>query len=486
MKSLFAPAALAGCLLGLFACKGAEVASTGSAPARAGGAGGGIDASFAPPPALDAAQIDLGAGDPGATPPAPANMTCGEQSQKAQQVPLALMLVVDGSSSMLTTTGAGTASKYQQVEEALQQFVAAPGSAGLGLGLAFFPQPGGGSACESDVDCGFVTAPTPPPCQLTSVCAKTVTATGVAKSCGGGRATGCPAGDTCVPLGHCLVSLDDCTNIGEPCAGGTPGDTCMAVGKTCEFTDEQSCATEAYEQPSVPIVQLPNPGQRLVARAFARRSPSGSTPLRPAIEGALVAMKKYLAAHPGQTGALVLATDGVPSGCQQNTVADVAKLLQDARSSGIATYVIGVATPNDANERALLGQLASAGGTGMPFVISATEVLSQRFLETLNQIRGQALPCEFSIPKPTGGAIDFLKVNMHWQSPGAQEDVLYTGSAARCDATRGGWYYDADPSATPPGNPTRVIVCPATCAKLKMQPDATVDLRFGCATRTID
>jgi Mg-chelatase subunit ChlD len=491
MKSSFAPMTLARCLmaslLGLAACKGAEVASPATAPARSGGRGGG--ALGDPGPSLDAAQIDLGAGsgDMTAPPPSPATMTCAEQSQKAMQVPLALMLVVDASSSMLAMTGNST--RYGQVREALEQFVATPASAGLGLGLSFFPQPGTLSACETDADCGYgELAPTPPPCQITSACTSTVTPTGSARLCGGGRNGTCPGGDTCAPLGRCAVTFDDCITIGQPCPGGVAGDTCTALGKTCEFTDESACAPAAYETPAVPVVQLPNPGQRLVSRAFARRGPSGSTPLLPAMQGALTSLRKYLAAHPGQKGALVLATDGGPAGCApQNTIANAAALLREAQMNAmsVSTYVVGVAT-DDAKERMALTDLATAGGTGMPFIISATEILSQRFLETLNQIRGQALPCEFAIPKSTAGAIDFMKVNVHLQGTATQEDILYTGSAARCDATRGGWYYDADPGANPPGVPTRVIACPATCAKLKMQPEATVDLRFGCATRTID
>jgi Mg-chelatase subunit ChlD len=485
MKSFFTSPVLALSLLSVLACQGAQVAGTtpgqktgtGGSTGNAGGAGGAVTA-----PSLDAPQIDLASGM-GSNPP-PATMTCAEEKQKAMQVPVALMLLVDTSSSMAAMVGAS--SKYAQVRQALEQFVAAPGSTGLELGMAFFPQPGSGSTCRSDADCGYPSlAPTPPPCQPTSICAKTVTAAGVAKLCGG-RNPACPAGDTCMPLGTCAVSLDECTNVGQPCPGGAAGDTCVAVGKTCEFTDSESCNPAVYETLPVPIVSLPNPGQRLVVRAFERRGPSGGTPMRAAFDGTATALRKHLAAHPGKKSVIVLATDGAPSmGCPQNTVADVVKSLQDARASAtaITTYVIGVATPNDANERAVLGQLATAGGSGTPFIISATENVAQRFLETLNQIRGQALPCEFAIPKPNMGAIDFAKVNVHWQGPSAQEDVLYTGTAARCDASKGGWYYDVDPAT---GTPTRVIVCEATCRKLKMQPDATVDLRFGCATRTID
>jgi hypothetical protein len=48
---------------------------------------------------------------------------------------------------------------------------------------------------------------------------------------------------------------------------------------------------------------------------------------------------------------------------------------------------------------------------------------------------------------------------------------------------RGGWYYDVDPAM---GRPTRILTCPATCARLQAEPSATVEIRYGCATRTID
>jgi hypothetical protein len=75
-------------------------------------------------------------------------------------------------------------------------------------------------------------------------------------------------------------------------------------------------------------------------------------------------------------------------------------------------------------------------------------------------------------------------VNVHWQGASANEDLLYVGSAARCDLARGGWYFDVDPATG--GIPTRVVVCPASCNKFKTDPAARVELRFGCKTRTID
>ena len=116
----------------------------------------------------------------------------------------------------------------------------------------------------------------------------------------------------------------------------------------------------------------------------------------------------------------------------------------------------------------------------------ARDILAERLTETLAEIRGRALPCEFTIPAPAAGAgtIDYGMVNLGFQGAAGSTDVLYAGSMDRCDPVDGGWYYDVDPATGQ--QPTRVVVCPATCAKFKSEPSATVNLRFGCKTRVID
>ena len=470
------------------ACHDAQLSSAGGAQggARGGGSGGaGGGAGAGPSDAGGTPLFDVANGDDTPASAMPPGGTCAEDIKMAKQVPLALLLVIDASESMGSSDAAGGPTRYQQVAQAIDQFVKAPGSAGLTLGLQFFPQPGGSSACENDGDCGYMfIAPTPPSCQPTSVCANTIAGDGVPKSCGGPRNIACAAGDTCVPLGRCSKSFLDCANLGQPCAGGVPDDACLAVGKTCEVTDDQRCDVQAYQTLPVPFVDLPG-GASAMTRAIGRRGPTGGTPMRPAVEGALATFRAHLGQHPDRHGVIVIATDGAPFGCERNTVADVATLLTAARAAmtSLPTYVVGVAT-SDPKDRAGLEAFATAGGTGVPFVISPAEPLAQRFLDTLNQIRGQALPCEFSIPMPaTGTTIDFLKVNVRWKLGSSEEEVLYAAAADHCDATRGGWYYDVDPAKA---HPTRIIACPATCAKLKAKPEATVDIKFGCQTRTID
>jgi hypothetical protein len=452
----------------------------GAAPPSSGATPPPSRPTFDPPP--PPAVVDGGAA-PGA------GQTCAEEIQKAEQVPVDLLLTVDSSSSMGGTAMPGTPSKYDLVKQALLTFVRDPGSAGLGMGIQFFPQPGNGSSCQVSADCGFpVLAPTPAPCQPVRACDGPPGPSGFLRLCGS-RGAGCPGGQTCVPLGRCSVTLLDCTGIGEACPGGVANNRCEGLGSACETTSGESdyCSPAVYEQLAVPIATLPTPGADIVARQLSMRGPGGTTPMRPAVEGALSHLRKHLQARMGRRGVFVLATDGVPSpNCAPgNTIAGVVEVVKAARASGAAipTYVVGIATPNDANERMALQMIADAGGTTQPFIIGIDD-LAQKFVETLNVIRGQSLPCEFTIPPPrAGGAIDFGKVNVQRKGGSGDEEILYAGSLARCDAMRGGWYYDIDPAM---GRPTRIIACPATCDRFKADAKATVEIRFGCATRTIE
>jgi hypothetical protein len=149
--------------------------------------------------------------------------------------------------------------------------------------------------------------------------------------------------------------------------------------------------------------------------------------------------------------------------------------------ASIPTYVIGVFAQSEltrANQA--LMQLATAGGTMTPFVLTAGQDLGQRFIDTLNQIRGQALGCEFMIPMPKAGVIDYKKVNVRWTGAAGSEDLVYVGTADKCDPARGGWHYDVDPAT---GTPTRVRLCEASCKKVKGETAGRVELLFGCVTK---
>ena len=91
---------------------------------------------------------------------------CAATSQQAHQVPLDLYVMLDSSGSMLTPVSA-TSDKWTAVRGALTSFLQDQKSAGLGVGLQYFPllQPGVPGTCETTAACnGFG------PCDMLKVC----------------------------------------------------------------------------------------------------------------------------------------------------------------------------------------------------------------------------------------------------------------------------------------------------------------------------
>ncbi|MFO0758709.1 MAG: hypothetical protein U0359_19610 [Byssovorax sp.] len=94
-------------------------------------------------------------------------------------------------------------------------------------------------------------------------------------------------------------------------------------------------------------------------------------------------------------------------------------------------------------------------------------------------VQGASISCTYDIPMvPDGGMIDPDKVNVSYTPGGGgmeQAILASPGGAAGC-GQKGGWYYDD------PQNPTKIIMCPTTCAALQGDPNGKVEVVFGCAT----
>jgi Mg-chelatase subunit ChlD len=410
----------------LLGCNEAVVdspAPRGSGGGPAAGAGGGAQG-----PGVVISGADAGAevASPSSSP-----ATCAEDVHRAESVPVDLLLLVDTSESMNDV--AGMRSKWSLVRDALIGFVRDPKSTGLGVGLQFFPRP---KECATDADCP-------------------------------GRGGACQRPPVCAGA--------------TPPAAGVMPPACPGVCAGIE-----SCAAASYQALALPIAPLPG-GATSIASRLEAVSPVGGTPTGAAVAGVLAQARAHQTANPDHRVALVVATDGVPSACEPMDGPGIAALIRAARaaSPSIGTYVIGVFTQEEAAMAAgLLQQLATAGGSDAAFVLDASADLGQKFQQALDRIRGAALPCEFTIPPPSAGAIDFAKVNVRHQGGAAPAmDLPYVATADRCDPARGGWYYDVLPSM---GRPGRVLICPASCSRFKADAAANVSLVFGCATRVIE
>jgi hypothetical protein len=438
----------------------------GGGPGAGGnsGAGGSRDAGFGF--GVSDAQAPDGGGAPSA---------CAQSKVGAQQVQVDLLILLDNSTSM--RTAAGTRSKWVTAQSALVAFVMDPASAGLGVGLSFFPQSPPTRACTADADCPSGD------CWDNDVCKG-----------GGGDLSNyqcfpallpnrCPLGGTCSPGGLCAITRQPCHQLDVPCSG-TPNDMCRRQARVCGIEGEESCALADYQQPSVAIAALPG-NQAVLVGAINTRAPEGGTPTGVALRGAYQHVRAHLAANPGRRVAVILATDGIPTSCMPVDPPGIAADIRMAQmgTPPILTYVIGVFAADElARARPTLEMFATAGGTGMPYLLDANASLGMRLNEALAAIRGQSLPCEFTIPASTG-TIDFGKVNVTLEAAGMEQTVPYVESASRCDPMRGGWYYDVPPAT---GKPTRILVCPASCTRFKATANARVNLVFGCATQVIE
>jgi hypothetical protein len=143
-----------------------------------------------------------------------------------------------------------------------------------------------------------------------------------------------------------------------------------------------ACTASAYT-PAVPIAPLPGNAAAITASVNAVALGT-SSPQAPALQGALLQMRAYVAAQGNHKGAVVLITDGLPDSCTTPNVAtDVAAIAATyyAGTPSIKTYV--VALGGDVAV-ASWNAVAQAGGTGA--AIDVVDVA--QYKDVLNALDG--------------------------------------------------------------------------------------------------
>jgi hypothetical protein len=299
------------------------------------------------------------------------------------------------------------------------------------------------------------------------------------------RDADCGTARTCVPLGTCSMSDKDCLQPGFYCGdgpmGNPAGNVCSQIPGYCRGRDV--CETAVYANPTVPITVLPG-GAPSVMGSLAARKPEGLTPTAPALAGAIEHARARMKANPARKVAVVLASDGFPSACMPNTieaVADLARLGADGVPS-VSTFAIGVVSPSEkASATANLGAVAIAGNTRRAYVINTAQDVTGEFQDALTAIRSTVLACEFKLPTPATGTLDYTRVNVQLtKGDRSVETIGNVANKAACDQMRGGWYYDADVAAG--GQPTTIVTCGVTCDHLRAEINGQVDIVLGCRT----
>jgi hypothetical protein len=262
------------------------------------------------------------------------------------------------------------------------------------------------------------------------------------------------------------------SGVPPTCTAADAGCLCIPVINLCIANLGGSCTASDYAAPAVPLA-LESAPQRLVADLGAHQL-AGGTPTRPALEGTYQYLEGWAHDHPGRKVVAVLATDGEPTGCLPNGVADVAQAAAAAATgpAQIQTFVIGVGRALDK-----LNQVAAAGGTSQAFLMDGQSDLRGTFAAALDAIRTSAAPCAFEIGQQGDqGPVDPSRVNIRIQPEGAPNAELvgktFDGTASTCSGG-GGWHYDN------PAAPQTIQLCAGTCSAIR---HARVEVEFGCET----
>jgi hypothetical protein len=238
--------------------------------------------------------------------------------------------------------------------------------------------------------------------------------------------------------------------------------------------DAQMCDPQKYVDWATGIQLLPAGGTAVLNR-IASTKLGGVTPIRWALQGAILYVRQYMVDKPDRTAAVVLVTDGMPNSplcpaAVQTAANDAQAAFQETPS--IETYVVGM------GDTAALDTIALAGSGGVNHYIDANIDPANQLRDLLKKV-SHPITCDYPIPQ-TGAALNYDAVDVQTQVNAAAPTISlkYAKSAGDCSTTPA-WYYDVPP----PGIPKKITLCPSACDPLKQQDTAIVQAVIGCAPR---
>lgn len=243
-------------------------------------------------------------------------------------------------------------------------------------------------------------------------------------------------------------------------------------------TGADTCSASSYTNLAVPIAPLPDNVLPIHNKLVNTAADGGATPMRSGLEGSIAAMRNFIQSGAPHQGVVILVTDGEPNSC--GGVSNVASVATSganppAGAAQVRTFAVGM----DGASFASLDQIAQAGGGGTSFNVGSGATAQEALVQALEKVRTGVLGCEYTLPLPPAGegVLDLESVEVRF-TPGANDPevaIRKVDGKEACGATSGGYYYD-DPT-----NPTRVVLCPASCTTVQgATAAAKVDLHFGC------
>ena len=227
------------------------------------------------------------------------------------------------------------------------------------------------------------------------------------------------------------------------------------------------CSADFYSMPDIPIDILPD-NATPIENNLGVHFPISGTATTPALQGGLTGAQQRSAMFPEEKVVILLVTDGLPSECD-STLDNASAAAKACYDAGYPVYVLGLGDINGLN------MLAQAGGTGD--ALSADPSMVDLIVAAMNEIRGRALPCDYSIPAGGENMVGYINL-VYDDGAGGSGTIPNVPDAGSCDPSKGGWYFnDAG---------DRIIACDQTCTAFKDGGDGfEVSVVLGCPTETL-
>lgn len=284
----------------------------------------------------------------------------------------------------------------------------------------------------------------------------------------------------------------------------TLADNAFAVGLTV-FADEQDATITddfagPYDKIDVPLGFVDATHAAALRTRVDSTQPNLGTPTYEVLSGQYPLLEAYTPTAPIEQGGkatMVFLTDGVPdpdmpAGVNEQPWSLALAATQAQKSPPVQTFVVGIgnlAMPDpEKYDPIFLGHLAENGGVPKascnpdetmdaskmchfqitPGGKTAAE-LTQEFVSTINEIRIEALPCEYNIARTPNDGLDPASINVVFTpSVGGPVGILSGGT--------NGWTYDN------PNDPHKLFLHGQSCQMVSSDLHGKIEIVIGCRT----
>ncbi len=244
------------------------------------------------------------------------------------------------------------------------------------------------------------------------------------------------------------------------------------------------CEVSTYEEPAVAIAELPDNAEEI--KSSFPTNPFNTSPVVPALEGAIRHAKSRVPDHPErkQVVFLITGTSGLFDPFCDSTLESLNNTAEQGYvgDPSIATYVIGIyASDLDFSPMTtFLRDVAMQGGTSRPYLASLNREdpeLAQKLGEARDAAKQTA--CGFNLPQEyRDGLPEVVEPDLAsivvTTNDNETIELQTVRDGSYCNAEESGWYFDD------PENPSSLVACERTCKMLNLVSISHAELRLNC------